>query len=137
MWNVIKTTIKDAANETIPTKPRQRKSKWLSVEAIKISEDRRKAKARGFIDEDVKPHHKKAFDCVDHCTLFNALTEVGVPTHLIVRLRNSYSNQQATVRSEYGDTDSFSIGKGVRQGCILSPVGVRQGCILSPVLFNI
>ena len=67
-------------------------------------------------------NYKKAFDCVDHCTLFNTLTEVGVPTHLIVLLRNLYSNQQATVHSEYGDTDSFSISKGVRQGCVLSPV---------------
>ena len=51
MWNVIKTTIKDTTNETILTKPRQRKSKWLSVEAIKIAEDRSEVKARGFSDE--------------------------------------------------------------------------------------
>ena len=45
---------------------------------------------------------------------------MGFPEHLIVLLRNLYLNQQATVRTEHGETNSFNIGKGVRQGCILS-----------------
>ena len=46
---------------------------------------------------------------------------MGFPEHLIVLLRNLYLNQQATVRTEHGETNSFNIGKGVRQACILSP----------------
>ena len=46
---------------------------------------------------------------------------MGFPEHLIVLLHNLYENQEATVRTEIGETDHFGIGKGVRQGCILSP----------------
>ena len=49
------------------------------------------------------------------------LKEMGVPDHLIHLLRNLYVEQEATVRTGYGTTDWFKIGKGVRQGCILSP----------------
>ena len=65
--------------------------------------------------------YSKAFDCVDHTLLWRALEDMGVPKHLIVLLRNLYCNQEATVRTEAGDTEWFKIGKGVRQGCILSP----------------
>ena len=44
-----------------------------------------------------------------------------MPVHLIVLLRRLYTNQEATVRTEFGETDNIDIGKGVRQGCILSP----------------
>ena len=47
--------------------------------------------------------------------------EMGIPDHLTCRLRNLYAGQEATVRTEHGTTDWFQIGKGVRQGCILSP----------------
>ena len=47
--------------------------------------------------------------------------EVGIPEHLIFLLRNLYAGQEATVRTGHGTTDWFQIGKGVRQGCILSP----------------
>ena len=47
--------------------------------------------------------------------------EMGVPDHLTYRLRNLYAGQEATVRTGHGTTDWFQIGKGVRQGCILSP----------------
>ena len=47
---------------------------------------------------------------------------MGVPIHLVVLLRNLYANQKATVRTEFGETEQFDIGKGVRQGCILSPL---------------
>ena len=46
---------------------------------------------------------------------------MGIPDHLTCLLRNLYAGQEATVRSGHGTTDWFQIGKGVRQGCILSP----------------
>ena len=46
---------------------------------------------------------------------------MGIPDHLVSLLRNLYAGQEATVRTEHGTTDWFQIGKGVRQGCILSP----------------
>ena len=63
----------------------------------------------------------KAFDCVDHNKLWKILKEMGIPGNLTCLLRNLYAGQEATVRSEHGTTDLFQIGKGVRQGCILSP----------------
>ena len=65
--------------------------------------------------------YSKAFDCVDHDKLWNTLRKMGFPEHLIALLHGLYDNQQATVRVEGGDTEPFGIGKGVRQGCILSP----------------
>ena len=63
----------------------------------------------------------KGFDCVDHNKLWKILKEMEIPDHLICLLRNLYAGQEATVRSGHGTTDWFQIGKGVRQGCILSP----------------
>ena len=63
----------------------------------------------------------KAFDCVDHNKLWKILKEMGIPDHLTCFLRNLYAGQEATVRTAYGTTDWFQIGKGVGQGCILSP----------------
>ena len=65
--------------------------------------------------------YAKAFDCVDHNKLWNILKEMGIPDHLTCLLRNLYAGQEATVRTGHGTTDWFRIGKGVRQGCILSP----------------
>ena len=48
------------------------------------------------------------------------MKEIGIPDHLTCLLRNSYAGQEATVRTGHGTTDWFQIGKGVRQGCILS-----------------
>ena len=62
-----------------------------------------------------------AFDCVDHNKLWKILKEMGIPDHLICLLRNLYAGQGATVRTGHGTTDWFQIGKGVRQGCLLSP----------------
>ena len=64
--------------------------------------------------------YAKAFDCVDHNKLWNILKEMGIPDHLTCLLRNLYAGQEATVRTGHR-TDWFQIGKGVRQGCILSP----------------
>ena len=60
-------------------------------------------------------------DCVDHNKLWKILKEMGIPDHLTCLLRNLYACQEATVRTGHGTTDWFQIGKGVRQGCILSP----------------
>ena len=65
--------------------------------------------------------YAKAFDCVDNKTLWKILKEMGMPDHLTFLLRNLYAGQEATVRTGHGTTDWFQIGKGVRQGCILSP----------------
>ena len=62
-----------------------------------------------------------AFDCVDHNKLWKILKEMGIPDHLICLLRNRYAGQEATVRTGHGTTDWFQIGKGIPQGCILSP----------------
>ena len=63
----------------------------------------------------------KAFDCVDHNKLGRILKEMGIPDHLTCLLRNLYAGQEATVIPGHGTTDWFQIGKGVHQGCILSP----------------
>ena len=65
--------------------------------------------------------YAKAFDCVDHNKLWKILKELGIPDHLICLLRNLYAGQEATVSTGHGTTDWFKTGKGVRQGCILSP----------------
>ena len=65
--------------------------------------------------------YAKAFDCVDHNKLWKILREMGIPDHLTCLLRNIYTGQEATVRTGHGTTDWFQIGKGVCQGCILSP----------------
>ena len=65
--------------------------------------------------------YAKAFDCVDHNELWKILKEMGIPDHLTCLLRNLYAGQEATVRTGHGTTDWFQIGKGVCQGCTLSP----------------
>uniref|UniRef100_A0A803TXW0 ribonuclease H n=1 Tax=Anolis carolinensis TaxID=28377 RepID=A0A803TXW0_ANOCA len=65
--------------------------------------------------------YSKAFDCVDHNKLWHVLGGMGIPSHLVCLLRNLYKDQVATVRTDHGTTDWFKIGKGVWQGCILSP----------------
>ena len=65
--------------------------------------------------------YAKAFDCVDHNKLWKILKEMGIPDYLTCLLRNLYAGQETTVRTGHGTTDWFQIGKGVCQGCILSP----------------
>ena len=65
--------------------------------------------------------YAKAFDYVDHNKLWKLLKEMGIPDHLTRLLRNLYAGQEATVRTGHGTTDWFQIGKGVCEGCILSP----------------
>ena len=64
--------------------------------------------------------YAKAFDCVDHNKLWKILRD-GIPDHLTCLLRNVYARKEATVRTRHGTTDWYQIGKGVRQGCVLSP----------------
>ena len=59
--------------------------------------------------------------CMDHNKLWTILKEMELPDHLTCLLWNRYAGQEATVRTEHGRTDWFQIGKGVHQGCILSP----------------
>ena len=63
--------------------------------------------------------YAKAFECVNH--QWKILKEMGIPDHLTCLLRNLYAGQEATVRNGQGTTDWFQIGKGVCQGCTLSP----------------
>ena len=78
-------------------------------------------KAREFQKNICFINYTKAFDCVDHNKLWKILKEMGIPDHLTYLLRNLYAGQEATVRTGHGTTDWFQIGKGVRQGYILSP----------------
>ena len=64
--------------------------------------------------------YAKDFDCVDHNKLWKILKEMGIPDHLTCLLRNLYAGQEATVITGHGTMNWFQIGKGVRQGCILS-----------------
>ena len=85
-----------------------------SAESLKRQESSRKTSISA-ID------YAEVFDCVDHNKLWKILKEMGIPDHLTCLLRNLYAGQEATVRTEHGTTDWLQIGKGVHQGCILSP----------------
>ena len=85
-----------------------------STGSLKKQESSRKNIYFCFID------YAKAFDCVDHNKLWKILQEMGIPDHLTCLLRNMYAGKEATVRTRHGTVDWFQIGKGVRQGCILS-----------------
>ena len=65
--------------------------------------------------------YSKAFDCVDYNKMWKILREMGIPDHLTCLLRYLYAGQEATVRTGHGRMDWLQIGKGVYQGCILSP----------------
>jgi len=65
--------------------------------------------------------YAKAFDCVDYNKLWKILKDMGIPDHLTCLLRSLYAGQEAPVRTGHGTTDWLQIGKGVCQGCILSP----------------
>ena len=90
--------------------------KWpTSAGSWKKQESSRKNIYFCFID------YAKAFDGVDYKKLWKILKERGIPDHLKCLLRNLYAGQEATVRTGHGTKDWFQIGKGVHQGCILSP----------------
>ena len=78
-------------------------------------------KARKFQENICFIDYAKAFDCGDHSKLWKILKGMGTPDHLTCLLRDLYAGQEATVRTGHRITDWFQIGKGVCQGCILSP----------------
>ena len=86
-----------------------------SAGSSKKQENSRKKIYFCFID------YANAFDCVDHKKLWKILKEMGITDHLTRLLRTLYAGQEATVRTGHGTTYWFQIGKGVCQGCILSP----------------
>ena len=65
--------------------------------------------------------YAKVFDCMGCNKQWKILKEMGIPDHLTWLLRNLCSGQEATVRTEHGTRDWFQIGKGIHQGCTLSP----------------
>ena len=65
--------------------------------------------------------YSKVSDCVDQNKLWTILKKMGIPDHFTCLLRNLYAGQEATVRTGHRMTDWFQIGKGVCQGCVLSP----------------
>ena len=65
--------------------------------------------------------YSKAFDSVNHRKLFTIFYEMGFPKHLVALLQSLYVNQKATIRWNGERTEEFEIGKGARQGCIVSP----------------
>ena len=85
-----------------------------SIESQKKQENSRQTSYFCFTD------YAKAFDCVDHNKLWKILKEMGIPEQLTYLLRNLYAGQEGTVRTGHG-TGWFQIGRGVCQGCILSP----------------
>ena len=93
--------------------------KWLSSSSSNwiIEKDREFQKNIYFCFID----YAKAFHCVDPNKLWKILQEMGIPGHFTCLLRNLYVDQEGTVRTGHGTTDWFQIGKGVCQGCILSP----------------
>ena len=80
--------------------------------------------------------YAKAFDFVGHNKLWKILQEMRIPRHLICLQKNLYAGQEATVRSVHGTTDWFQIGKGVHQGCILSPCLFNLYAEFSSVQFS-
>ena len=66
-------------------------------------------------------NYAKAFDYVDRNKLWKILKKMAIPDHLTCLLKNLYAGQETTVRTGHGTTDCFQIGKGLCQGCILSP----------------
>ena len=85
-----------------------------SAGSWKKQESSRKTRTSALID------YIKAYDCVDHNKLWEILQEMVIPDHFTCLLRNLDAGQEATVKTGHGTTDWFQIGKGVRQGCILS-----------------
>ena len=86
-----------------------------SIGSLKKHDSSRKSIYFCFID------YVKGFDCVNHNKMWKIPKEMGILDHLTCLLRNLYAGKEATVKTGHGTTDWFQIGKGVHQGCILSP----------------
>ena len=90
-------------------------------------------KAREFQKNICFIDYAKAFDCVDHNKLWEILKDMGIIGHFTCLLRNLYAGQEAAVRTGHGTIDWFKIGKGKTNKQIGK--GICQGCILSPCFF--
>ena len=97
---------------------------------IEKNREKRKNLYLCFID------YTKAFDMVMHDRLWADMLRLGTPTHIIYLLMGIYNEQKAKVRTSYGDSDWFTIEKGVRQGCIISPhlFNIYSECIMREAL---
>ena len=84
-----------------------------------------------WIIKKAREFQKKHLLLLDHNKQWKILKEMGIPDHLTCLLRNLYAGQEATVRTRYATTDQFQIGKGVHQGCILSPWTKKPGGLQS------
>ena len=118
MLKILQARLQQYMNHELPEfQARFRKARGIRDQTANICWIIKKASSRKtyFID------YAKAFDCVDHNKLWEILKEMGRPNHLTCLLRNLYAGHEATVKTRHGTTDWFQIGKGVHQGCILSP----------------
>ena len=88
---------------------------------MKATQDTRVSRCKKTLHLLLLTDYAKVFDCMNHNKLWKILKEMGIPDHLTCLLRDPYAAQEATVRTGHGTTDWFQIGKGVGQGCILSP----------------
>ena len=120
MLNILQARLQQHVNQEFPDvqagfrKGRGTRDQIANIRWI-IEKSREFEKNICFID------YTKAFDCVDHNKLWEILKEMGILDNLTCSLRNLYAGQEATVRSKHGTIDWFKIGKGVWEGCILSP----------------
>ena len=120
MIKILQARLQQYVNQELPdVQTGIRKGRWTRNQIASIcwiiEKAREFQKSICFID------YAKAFDCVDHNKLWNILKETEIPDHLTCLLRNLYGDQEATDRTGNGTTDWFKIGKGIHQGCILSP----------------
>ena len=120
MLKILQTRLQQYVNHELPDVQagfrKGRGSSWMPTSAGSWEkEEFQKNIYSCFID------YAKAFDSVDHNKLWKILKEMEIPDHLTCLLGNLYADQEATVRTGHGTTDWFQIGKGVCQGCILSP----------------
>ena len=121
MLKILQTRLQQYVNHELPDvqagfrKGRGTRDQITNIRWIMEKQESSKKHLFLFID------YAKAFDCVDHNKLWKILKEMGIPDHLTCLLRNLYAGQEATDRTGHGTTDLFQIGKGVSQGCILSP----------------
>ena len=88
---------------------------------IKLPTSKDHQKSKRVLEKICFTDYAKAFDCVDYNKLGKILKEMGIPDHQTCLLRNLYAGQEVTARTGHGTTDWFQIGKGIHQGCILSP----------------
>ena len=119
MFNILQARLQQYMNRELPDiqagfrKGRRIRDQIANIRCT-IKKAREVQRNIGFID------YTKAFDCVDHNKRWKILYEMGIPGRLTCLLRNLYAGQEATIRAGHGTTDWFQIGKGARQGCILS-----------------